>query len=101
MFPVTNNSSSHIRLGFELLQIIRYDRIEESGAVLKSGLVNDYRNPLSFNPLHNALDGGSTEVVAVALHSQTVNANDFRVALDDLISNEVFADGIGFDNRFD
>ena len=58
----------------ELLQVINNKTAEESGAIVQRGLVDDDLRALSFDPLHDALDGALAEVVAVALHRQPVHA---------------------------
>jgi hypothetical protein len=63
--------------------------------------VHDDRDALGLNALHNALNSGGTEVIRGGLHDETIDANHFRFALDDLVSNEVLARGVGVDDGMD
>ena len=91
----------HIALGLEFLKIVDDKAVEEAAAVFKCGLVYDDRDAFGLDALHDALDGGSAEVVAVALHGEAVNANYFGLHGNDAVSDEVLANGVGLDDSFD
>lgn len=53
----------------ELFQIVDDKGTEKGTAVFQGGLVDDDCGTFGFDSLHDALDGGLTEVVTVAFHS--------------------------------
>ena len=61
-------------LGLEGGQVVDDERAEEGGAVGEGGLVDDHLGAFGLDALHDALDGGLAEVVAVGLHGQAVDA---------------------------
>lgn len=65
------------------------------------GFVDDDFDALGFQPLHDSLDAGSTEVVRAGFHHQAIDADNLGVSLDDVEGNEVLAGGIGFDDGVD
>ena len=64
--------SAHL---FELLDIVDNLAAKDGGTVLQRRLVDDHCGTLCFYPLHNTLDGGLTEVVAIGFHGKSVYAN--------------------------
>ena len=91
----------HIALGLEFLKIVDDKAVEEAAAVFKCGLVYDDRDAFGLDALHDALDSGSAEVVAVALHGEAVNADYFGLHGNNAVSDEVLANGVGLDDSFD
>ena len=89
-----------VRLSLKLLRIINNLAVEKLAAISQGGLVNDNRDAHRQNSFHDVLDGGGAEVVAVALHCQTIHAYGTRVAADDLVRDEFLSDGVGFDDGF-
>ena len=100
-------------LSLEVRKVIDYLGTEEGGAVLEGGLIDDDLGTLGLDTLHDALDGGLTEVVGVGLHGQTVHTDDTfllcgRVVLAGLgvvtclpqylVGNEVLAGAVALDN---
>ena len=59
----------------ELIQVINYFTAKESLTVLQSRLINHNRCTLGLDTLHDTLNRTLTEVVAVALHGQSVHTN--------------------------
>ena len=72
-----------LTLLLELIQVINNLAAKESVAFFQGRLINNDSCALSLDALHNTLNGTLTEVVAVTLHSQTINAynNFFLLAL--------------------
>ena len=58
----------------ELLKVIYSQAAKESAAVLQCRLINDNSSAFRFKSFHNALDATLAEVIAVALHGQTIYA---------------------------
>ena len=106
-------------LPLKLLQVVDDFAAEEGGAVLEGGLVDDDRCALGLDALHDALDGGLAEVVAVRLHGQTVDADCDALLprlfvggegltvsvgagdVEDTVGNEVLAGAVALDNGLD
>ncbi len=65
-------------MGFELSQIVDDEAAEEGAPVLEGGLVDDDLGTFGFDALHDALDGGLTEVVRVGLHGEAVDTNHWN-----------------------
>ena len=92
---------NNVTLALKALEIVYDFGPEELRSVLQRGLVDDNGNALGLDALHNALDGGSAEVVGVALHGQAVDADGARVARDDRIRDKILAGGIALDDGLD
>ena len=91
----------HVALCFEFLKVVDDKAVEEAVSILEGGFVDDDRDAFGFDALHDALNSGSAEVVAVALHGETVNADDFRFLGNDAVSYEILANGVGLYDSFD
>ena len=63
-------------LFFEFLQIIYDEAAEESRSVFEGRLIYYDFCAFPFDPFHNALNGGLSEVIRVGLHCQSVNADN-------------------------
>ena len=63
------------RTNVEFVQIVDHCRTEEGLAVLQRRLIDDDLCALGLDALHDTLNRALAEVIAVALHRQTVNAN--------------------------
>ena len=61
-----------VRALLELLHVVHHEASEEGGTVGQRGLVDDDGGALRLNALHNALDGGLTEIVGVRVPSRTM-----------------------------
>ena len=102
----------------ELSQIIDHQTAKESGTIFQSRLINNDSCTLGLDALHNALNRALAEVIAVALHGQTVHADGYRLLLllivfivlivsivtrqlQDTISDEFFTSSVALDNSFD
>lgn len=102
----------------ELIQIVNHTAAEESASVFEGRLIDDNFRAFRLDALHDALDGGLAEVVAVGLHGETEDADDalllyVAVPLDvlavavvaclgkHLVCDEVLAGAVGIDNRLD
>lgn len=83
----------------KLLQIINHKAAEELTTILQRRLKDDDWDTLCLDALHNTLDCGGAEVIAIALHGQPIHAYCLRILCDNLICNEVLTDGITFYNR--
>lgn len=59
----------------ELSQIVDHNTTKERLTVFQGRLINHNRCSLCFDTLHNTLNGALTEVIAIALHCQAVNAD--------------------------
>ena len=97
-----------------MFQVVDDFAAEEGGAVLEGGFVDDDRCALGLDALHDTLDGGLAEVVAVAFHGQTVDADGhsffpsaviavFGIAvirghLQDAVGDEVLAGAVALDD---
>ena len=91
----------NVALALKALEIVYDFGPEELASILQRGLVDDNGNALGLDALHNALDGGSAEVVGVALHGQAVDADGARVACDDRIRDKILAGGVALNDSFD
>ena len=88
----------------ELIWVVDDKGTEELIPVGKRGLVHDDLDAFGLDALHDALDGGDAEVVAVGLHGEAVHADDGLVGLilaeaGDLqhpVRDEVLSGSIGF-----
>lgn len=116
IIAVGDDASAHF---LEFPEVIDDLGAKESGAVLESGLVNDNGSTLSFDTLHNSLNGGLPEVVRVRLHGQAINADydifllalfvtgvRFTVAVCSgdfqyTVRDKVLPGAVGLDDRFD
>ena len=67
--------------GLEGSEVVDDFRPEEGGAVGEGRFVDDDRRALGLDALHDALDGGLTEVVGAGLHRQAEHADHARVLL--------------------
>ena len=65
----------------ELCQIIDHDATKEGLAVSQGRLIDNHSCALGFDAFHNTLNGALTEVIAVALHGQTINTNRYLFLL--------------------
>lgn len=99
----------HVAAGLERLEVSRHLGTEEL-VPLVGGLVDDHRNTLCLDALHNALDGARAKVIGTALHSKAVDTDHgLRDALVDepvdplqhLVRHEVLAGGVGVHDRLD
>ena len=63
-----------LTLGFELCEVVDNLTAEEGCAVLKGGFVDDDLGTLGLDALHDALDGGLTEVVGVGFHGKPIDS---------------------------
>ena len=90
-----------VALCLELIEVIDDKAVEEAIAVLERGLVDDDRDSFRLDALHDALDGGSAEVVRIGLHGEAVDADGVRFFGNDAVGDEVLADRVGLDDRFD
>ena len=70
---VRDDAAAH---ALELLEVVDDLGAKERRPVLKRRLVDDDRRAFRLDALHDALDRRLPEVVAVALHGETVNADD-------------------------
>ena len=70
----------------------------EELSFVQGRFVDDDFNALGLDALHNALDGRRSEVIRAGFHDEAIYADHFRVATDDLVGDEVFARGVGFDD---
>ena len=60
---------------FEFFQVIDHHTAEEGLAILQCRLIDDHSCAFCLDPLHNSLNGALTEVIAVALHGQTIDTD--------------------------
>ena len=56
-------------------EVVHHLAAEEGVAVGEGGLVDDDRGALGLDALHDALDGALAEIVRIALHRQTIDAD--------------------------
>lgn len=91
-----------VAAGLEVGKIVRHLAAEEVGGV-ERGLVHEHGHALGLDALHDALDARGTEVVAVVLHGQSVDAYDGGMnagvdqlihLLQDLVGDEVLAGAV-------
>lgn len=61
---------------FELVKVVHHFASKEGTAILQRRLINNDLCPLGLNALHYPLNSTLAEVVTIALHRQTENAND-------------------------
>ena len=64
-----------IGLCLELGEVIDYEATEEGTAIFEGWLIDDNIGSLSLDALHDALDGGLSEVVGVGLHGQAIETD--------------------------
>ena len=81
----------------ELLQISDY-RVGIKLLVLQGGFVDAQGHTGLFQTLHDTLNGRLTEVVAVGLHGQAIDAHALWLACQDLLGNEVLPGAVGCHN---
>ena len=84
----------------ECRQVVYHAGMEEIRRVQR-GLINDDFNPLCFNALHHALNGGSAEIVGGGLHGESVDADDFRLSRENHVSDVVFPRAVRRDDGGD
>ena len=111
---VCDDSVAHF---LELIQIVDNQTAKEGIAIFQGRLIDDHSCTLCLDALHDTLNGTLTEVIAVALHGQTVHADGHRLLLllivfivlviavvasqfQDAISNEVLSGSITLNNSF-
>ena len=91
----------HVALGLELPEVVHHHAVEEGGTVFERGFIDDHRNTFGLDAFHHALDGGSAEVVGVALHREAIHAHGLGLALEDAVGNEILADAVALHHRLD
>ena len=65
-------------LALEICKVVDHLAAEEGAVVGECWLIDDYICSFCFDALHNALDGTLAEVVAVALHRETIHSDCYR-----------------------
>ena len=68
-----------MRLLLEFIEIVDYLRAKECFAIYERRLVDDHICTSGFDSLHDSQDCRLAEVIATALHGQTIYSNDTLV----------------------
>ena len=61
--------------GLKLFEVIHHLAAKECGSILQRRFIYYHRRTLSFNTLHDTLNGTLTKVIGITLHRQTINAD--------------------------
>ena len=67
-----------VAAGLELLEVVDDEAAEEGAAVLEGGFVDNDLGAFGLDTLHDTLDGGLAEVIAIGFHCEAVNANHWN-----------------------
>ena len=72
VIPVSDDRLTHL---FELLQIIYHTASKEGAAIFQRWFIDHDLCAFCFDPFHDTLNRGLTEIIGIGLHGQSVYAN--------------------------